>query len=119
MAFTYNISDTTDISSMMRLELGDTVLEDGILPDKANFSDEELDYFYTQESNDFWPAVARAFDAAAVVWARYPEVYEMGPERQKVLASKYYASRAQAARTKNLAPGVYAVEKDEIAMDLD
>ena len=119
MAFTYNISDTADTSSMMRLELGDAVLEDGILPDKANFSDEELDYFYDQEDDDFWPAVARAFDAAAVVWARYPEVYHMGPEYQKISASKFYADRAQAARTKNLAPGVYAVEKDEIAMDLD
>jgi hypothetical protein len=119
MAFTYNISDTTDISSMMRLELGDTVLEDGILPDQANFSDEELDYFYTQEGDDFWLAIARAFDAAAVVWARYPEVYHMGPEYQKIPASQHFAQRAQAARTKNLAPGVYAVEKDEIAMDLD
>ena len=119
MAFTYDISDTTDTSSMMRLELGDTVLEDGILPDNKNFSDEELDHFYDQEDDDFWLAVARAFDAAAVVWARYPEVYHMGPEYMKIPASEYYASRAQAARTKNLAPGVYAVEKDEIAMDLD
>jgi hypothetical protein len=119
MAFNYDISDTTDISSKMRLELGDTVLDDGMLPDKANFSDEELDHFYDQENDNFWLAVARAFDAASVVWARYPEIYEMGPERLKISASSFYAQRAQAARTKNLAPGVYTVTKDEIAVELD
>lgn len=119
MAFTYNISDTTDISSMMRLELGDNVLDDGILPETRNFTDEELDYFYTQESSDFWSAVARAFDAAAAVWARYPEVYHMGPEYQRISASKYYSERAKDARTKSLSPGTYDVSKDEIAMDLD
>jgi len=119
MSFNYNISDTTDISSMMRLELGDNVLDDGILPESKNFSDAELDYFYSQEDNNFWAAIARAFDAASVVWARYPEVYHMGPEYQRIPASRFYADRAQMTRTKNLVPATYDVTKDEIAMDLD
>jgi hypothetical protein len=119
MAFTYNISDTTDISSKMRLELGDTVLDSGILPDGVNFSDEELDHFYDQEDDDYWNAVARAFDAASAVWSRYPEVYHMGPEYQRIPAGKYYAARAQDARTRRLVPTAHDVTKGEIAMDLD
>jgi len=55
MAFTYDISVTTDISSMMRLELGDNQEDpDGMLPEGKNFADAELDYFYSAESSDFW-----------------------------------------------------------------
>lgn len=119
MGFTYDISDTTDISSMMRLEMGDTEQENGILPEGKNFTDEELDYFYTQEGDDFWQAVARGFDAAAARWAVYPESFYLGPEHQKINASTFYSNRASEVRTKQLAPGVYAVSKDEIAIDVD
>jgi hypothetical protein len=117
MTFLYDISDTTDTSSKMRLELGDTVEDEGILPDSRNFSDEELDYFYTDESDDFWNAVARAFDAASAVWSRYPESFHMGPEHQKIPAARYYMQRAQDARTRRQAPGMYDVEKVDYAMD--
>jgi hypothetical protein len=103
----------------MRLDLGDHVLEDGILPDSKNFSDEELDHFYDQEDDDYWNAVARAFDVAATIWARYPEVYHMAPEYQRIPASKYYAGRAEEARTRRMSPGTYDVTKDEIAMEVD
>lgn len=117
--FTYDITDTSDISSLMRRELGDTRLNDGILPEGRNFSDDELDYFYDQEDDDFWNAVARAFDAAAAEWARYPEAFHMGPEYQKIPSSSYFANRAQKIRTSRQRPGVYAVEKSEYAMDVD
>jgi hypothetical protein len=119
MTWTYDISDTTDISSMMRLELGDTEREKGILPEDGNFSDEELDYFYTQEDDNFWLAVARAFDAAASKWAAYPDSFYLGPEHQKIPAATLYSQKAANIRTKQLSPGVYSVSKDEIAMDLD
>ena len=118
MGFTYDIDDSTDISSHMRLEMGDTVQKDGILPDKRNFSDEELDHFYDQEDDDFWNAVARAFDAASAVWARFPESFHMGPEFQKIPAATYYARRAREIRTKRQEPGVYSVSKAEIGTEV-
>ena len=65
------------------------------------------------------PPVTRAFDAAANVWAQYPDSFHLGPEHQKIQAATFYANRAKEIRTKQLAPAMYAVEKDEIAMDLD
>jgi hypothetical protein len=119
MTFIYDISDTTDTSSKMRLDLSDNLVEPGgILPEGRNFEDEELDHWYSDESDDYWNAIGRAFDAAAVAWAKYPEVYHMGPELQKVLASKFYAMKAQEARTKRLVPTTHDVTKGEIAMDL-
>lgn len=100
MTFIYNISDTTDTSSQMRLELGDNIFEDGILPDGNNFDDAELDYFYDAENDDFWSAVARAFEAAAARWGAYPSFVKMGPESQSIPAAKFYAQKAEIARTK-------------------
>jgi hypothetical protein len=118
MSFQYDISDTTDISSMMRLEIGDIRHEDGILPEGRNFSDEELDHFYDQEDDDFWLAVGRTFDAAAAQWAPYPTSFRMGPEEQKMTATAYYSMRAKNARSIRQGPGVYVVEKSEYAMDV-
>lgn len=119
MSFSYDITDSADVSGFMRRELGDTRKDDGILPEQRNFSDEELDYFYTQESESFTNAVARAFDAAAAEWARYPESFHMGPEFQKIPSSSFFAQQAKRWRTSNERPGSYDVEKDEIAMDVD
>lgn len=109
MAFTYDISDTTDTSSKMRLELGDTRFEDGILPEGRNFSDAELDYFYSQESNSFWAAVARAFEAAAAEWSRYPDSFRLGPEQQSIPAAKHYADRAAYIRKEVVRRGASGV----------
>lgn len=120
MSFTYDITNTTDISSLMRREIGDTRLDpNGVLPEGRNLTDAELDYFYDQEDDDFWLAIARAFDAIAAEYARYPESFKMGPEEQKIPAATYYSSRAQEIRTGTLVPASFSVAKDEIAMDLD
>lgn len=100
MAFTYDITDSTDTSSKMRLELGDTIEDSGILPNGANFQDAELDYFYDQENDQFWPAVARAFESAAASWGAYPTYIKFGPESQSISAADFYAKKAEIARTK-------------------
>ncbi len=114
--FSYKLTTTV---GKMRLELGDHRLNDGMLPKRENFTDAELTYFFDEEDEDFNMAIARAFDAAAVQWASYPDSMHMGPEFQKIPAHKYYAQRAEKIRTGEVRPGVYAVEKDEIAMDVD
>jgi len=117
--FTYDIS-AGDTVSKMRLELGDTQYESGILPpDGRNFSDSELTYFYEAEDNDFWSAVARAFDSAAAEWAAYPDSMHLGPEFQKIPAASFYAGRAEAIRTQQQKPGAITVSKAEYAMDID
>ena len=120
MAFTYDISDTADISSHMRLELGDTVVDPaGMLPEGRNFQDAELDWFYSQEDSDFWPAIARAFDAAAAEWSKYPTSFSLGPESQKIDAAKYFSDRADAVRTKRAKPGSISIAKVDYGIDVD
>ena len=108
MGFQYDISDADDTSSQMRLELGDTRYEDGILPEGRNFSDEELDHFYSQEGS-FWSAVARAFEAAAAEWGRYPDSFRLGPEQQHISAAKLYADRAAYIRKEVVRRGASGV----------
>lgn len=103
----------------MRLELGDSVLNNGILPEGDNFSDEELSHFYTEESQDFWEAIARAFDSAASRWGAYPTSIRLGPESQQISAAQFYKSRAEEARTKNRRPESIVVTKAEYSMDVD
>ena len=119
LEFTYDIADTSDISSRIRLEIGDNRINDGILPNGGNFTDSELDYFYSAEGDDFQLALARAFDAAAARWASFPDDVHLGPEFQTFSASKFYAQKAYDIRTKQQRPGSYAVDKAEIATETD
>lgn len=114
--FTYDLTTT---AGKIRREIGDTRFEDGILPEGRNFSDAEVTYFYTQQDESFWLAVAAAFDAAAAEWARYPEDMSLGPERQKINAARFYTQKADSARSKALAPGAYDVSKADYAIDVD
>lgn len=69
MSFSYDISTSI---GQIRLEIGDTVEGDGYgvkPPNLANFSDEELTYLYTDESNDVLTAAARACEVLARMWA--------------------------------------------------
>ena len=107
--FSYDISDSTDISSQLRLEIGDTRFEDGILPEGRNFTDTELDYFYSQEGSDLSGATARAFEAAAAEWSRYPESFRLGPEQQTIKAADYFSQKAAYIRKEIVGRGSGAV----------
>ncbi len=120
MTYIYDIGDASDISSQMRLELGDNREDpDGILPEGKNFSDEELDYFYDQESDNFWLGVARAFESAAARWSAYPSQIRLGPESQTIPAAKYYAQRAKDVRAQQVIPTSISISKVDYGIDTD
>lgn len=69
MTFSYDLDETV---GQIRLEIGDTdsSTDAGVKPDGTNFSDEELTYFYEQESSNLLAAAARACEVLARMWAR-------------------------------------------------
>lgn len=68
MAFTYNLS--TD-RGKVRLALGDSVENKGPRPRKTNFSDEEIDYFLTTQSNGINKSVAMGLNLLGNEWLSY------------------------------------------------
>lgn len=68
MSFTYSLA--TD-RGKIRLNLGDTVQNKGPRPDKRNFSDDEIDYFVSSESDNVEAATARGFETLASEWTSY------------------------------------------------
>ena len=120
MTWTYNITDSTDVSSQMRLEIGDQFVDpDGFLPRGKNFSDEELDHFYSQESENFWAAIARAFEASAASWSAYPSEIRLGPQSQKMTAAQWFTDKAKAIRVAHKKPGSASISKVDYALDVD
>lgn len=86
MAFSYilNSSDATIAAvARVRLEIGDTVEDAGILPDGTNFSDEEITVYLTDYSN----SVAQTVNALAGVlsrrWATVADV-SVGPRSESL-----------------------------------
>lgn len=77
MTFTYDLTATGDslIASRIRLEIGDTdnSTDAGVKPDGTNFTDEELVYFYDQESSIVEAGAARACEVLARFWALHSE----------------------------------------------
>ncbi len=118
MTFYYNIDKAGDISSQMRLETGDNRIDpSGILPEGKNFSNEEFDFFYSEEGDDFWKAVARAFEAASARWSAYPSSISMGSESQSIPAADNYAQRAKDIRAQQVVPESVSVIKDDYGID--
>lgn len=72
MAFTYDLEATGDglAVSQIRLKIGDSVQNDGVLPDKGNFADAELLELYDQEGSHVERAAAAALEIAARRWRR-------------------------------------------------
>lgn len=66
---------TTDLNTpvgKIRLEIGDddNGTDMGVKPNGTNFSDDQLTYFYTDESNNVLAASARALEVLARMYAR-------------------------------------------------
>ena len=68
MAFTY---DLTTNRGIVRLNLGDTVENQGPRPDKRNFSDAEIDYLIATETAGNTAATALGFETLASEWGAY------------------------------------------------
>jgi hypothetical protein len=123
VTFSYDLDTPV---GQIRLEIGDTddTTGAGIKPTGANFSDEELTYFYTSESSSVQRAAARACEVLARMWAGAAESvrirdYAIDTTRK----AEYYADLAKELRAK--AGGAYAggsaptVKVDGYSDDID
>ena len=84
MTFTYdlaNADDTIVLVSKIRLQVGDTTEDDGVLPDGSNLSDEEIEVLLDQEDDDYLRATAAACELLARHWARVADI-AVGPRRE-------------------------------------
>lgn len=67
---------TTDLNTpigQVRLLIGDTIENNGMKPNGANFSDDEIAYFLQAETNGPMRAAALACDTLAALWNTYPD----------------------------------------------
>lgn len=98
MAFTYDL-DTADadrlLISKVRLEIGDTVLNNGVKPDSSNFSDEEILVLLDREGDDFKRACAALLSILSNMWSGVANI-QVGPRREDLSqVSKQYSARAK------------------------
>lgn len=70
MAFTYSDALTTS-RDKIRLRIGDTQASAGPRPDKRNFSDAEISFVLTEESDSVNAAIAHCFEILANEWTAY------------------------------------------------
>ena len=84
MAFTYALGSTnpdTLALSQVRLELGDQVEGNGVLPSGGNFQDEEIAYYLTANSDDISATVAALAGVLSRQWAVVADV-QVGPRKE-------------------------------------
>lgn len=100
MSFTYNLASPDAaivLISKVRLELGDTVANAGVRPDGSNLTDEELQVWLTEESNDISQTVARAAAALSNMWTNVANI-TVGPRREELgSVAKGWSDRAKEA----------------------
>lgn len=103
MAFTYDLgSSDADILliSRLRLEIGDKTVDEGVLPEGKNFSDEELQVLLTRGGSDVERAAAFAFSILASAWATYADI-TIGPRREALSQiSSRFEKRSMEYRTR-------------------
>lgn len=98
MAFTYDLTDTGDNLniSKVRLEIGDNVENDGVLPSGANLTDAEIQLYLDGVSDDIGQAVSAICSMLARRWAVVVDV-AVGPRRESLSkVSEQWAARAKA-----------------------
>ncbi len=100
MAFTFDLAATGDdlIVSKIRLFIGDNVENSGILPDGANFQDDEILAFYSDEGLHQRRAAAAALEAAAARWSAHAGRYKLGPEDQESMQAEMFSNQAKTLR---------------------
>lgn len=97
MAFTYDLDTTT---GRIRRLIGDTEKDAGPLPDSANFSDAEVNFFYELEGSHVQRGAAAGLEALAAAWAAHEGRYREGPVDEESLSSTAFAR--QAAQLRNV-----------------
>jgi hypothetical protein len=100
MTFTYDLINTDPVVvdiSKVRLEIGDTVEGDGVLPDRGNLSDEEIALLLAREGG-LMRAVAAICELLARHWARVANI-TVGPRREDLSkVSEQWADLAESIR---------------------
>lgn len=112
MTFHYDLSSATEsivLISTVRLEIGDTVENDGVRPDRSNFSDEEIQVWLDQENDDPMLAAARACDALARAWSLVTNE-TVGPRKTELgQIAERFEKQANGLRSQNSRPSVYLI----------
>lgn len=97
MAFTYDL--TTD-AGKLRLEIGDTAEDNGPRPNNANFSDEEIAHFLSEEGTT-GRAAARCCEVLAREWSRKAGSERLGPRSFARNQSDAYQKQADLLRAQH------------------
>lgn len=86
MAFTYNLAspdETIKLISQVRLELGDNILNSGVLPSGANLQDEEISHYLSANGNDTASAATALAGVLHRHWANAVDV-QVGQRRESL-----------------------------------
>jgi hypothetical protein len=98
VAFTYHLTsddETERLISEVRLELGDTVEGDGVLPDGGNFSDAEISHYLSQYDNSVAQVVAKLAGVLVSRWSSVVDV-SVGPRSESLSqVAAQWAKRAE------------------------
>jgi hypothetical protein len=93
MAFTYDFNIKRDIARV-RLSLGDTVQDSGVLPDGKNFQDSEIEAVLADCNNDVDAATFVFLKGLSNAWGTYVDI-TVGPRKEGLSdVSFHYAKRA-------------------------
>lgn len=95
MAFTYDLS--TNVGKI-RLFIGDTVEDAGLLPDGRNIQDEEITALLTQEDDILRRGAAACLEMLSNVWAAQAGTYELGEESEENTQAEAFAAQAKTLR---------------------
>jgi hypothetical protein len=99
--FTYDLSSsdpTIQAISKIRLELGDNVQNAGVLPNGKNFTDVELYFFWQDEGENIFRAVAAACGTLARMWSRMSDVTTGDVSRRNSSVAKEWRAEADRLR---------------------
>lgn len=98
-----------EIIDAVRIEIGDSNPESGILPGHINMTDEQIDYAAESErvvdsinptTIEIGRTAARCLEIASVHWASQPEEVELGPSMEKGKQSDQLSKKASIFRQK-------------------
>ena len=95
MTFTYDL--TTNVGRV-RFEVGDRTQDNGVRPDRSNFSDDEIEAVLTDAEGNINSATAHLLDVLSREWALVADI-TLGPRKEQLSqVSKAYANLATTVR---------------------
>lgn len=93
MAFTYDFGIKRDVARV-RLALGDTVKDSGVLPGGVNYTDDEIEAVLSDCNNDVDAAVFVFLKGLSNAWGTYVDI-TVGPRKESLSdVAFHYAKRA-------------------------